>query len=99
MIKKNILHIIDLIKYPVITEKSTNLFEANQYTFIVDRQLTKEEVKEGLEFLFNVQITKVNLLTRPKKTKRVGKQLGFKPQYKKAMVHLSSSDKIDLFNN
>jgi large subunit ribosomal protein L23 len=98
MIKKNILKLIDLIKYPVITEKSTNLFETNQYTFIVDKQLTKQEVKLALEFLFNVRVKKVNLLTRPRKTKRIGTKIGYKSQYKKAIIHLSNPDKINLFN-
>jgi ribosomal protein L23 len=49
---------IDAIKYPIITEKSTSLFEKNQYTFVVDRNLDKEIIKKTIELLFNVKLLK-----------------------------------------
>jgi len=58
---------IDAIKYPIITEKSTSLFEKNQYTFVVDRNLDKEIIKKTIELLFNVKVTKINTSVLPKK--------------------------------
>nr|BBA18257.1 50S ribosomal protein L2 [Heterosigma akashiwo]BBA18396.1 50S ribosomal protein L2 [Heterosigma akashiwo]BBA18535.1 50S ribosomal protein L2 [Heterosigma akashiwo]BBA18673.1 50S ribosomal protein L2 [Heterosigma akashiwo]BBA18812.1 50S ribosomal protein L2 [Heterosigma akashiwo] len=88
---------IDAIKYPIITEKSTSLFEKNQYTFVVDRNLDKEIIKKTIELLFNVKVTKINTSVLPKKKRRLGKYIGYKPNYKKAIVKLASGDTIQLF--
>jgi large subunit ribosomal protein L23 len=88
---------IDAIKYPIITEKSTSLFEKNQYTFVVDRNLDKEIIKKTIELLFNVKVTKINTSVLPKKKRLLGKYTGYKPNYKKAIVKLASGDTIQLF--
>jgi len=87
----------NIIKYPIITDKSTRLLEKNQYTFIVDRYSNKITIKEAIEYLFNVKVTKVNTCRLPRKKKRVGKYIGWKPQYKKAIISLAESDVINLF--
>ena len=86
-----------IVKYPIITDKATRLLENNQYTFIVDRYSDKISIKNSIEFLFNVKVTKVNTCNLPKKQKRVGKYVGWKSQYKKAIVTLSEGDVINLF--
>ena len=86
-----------IIKYPIITDKSTRLLENNQYSFIVDRYSDKLTIKTAIEYLFNVKVIKVNTCRLPRKKKRVGKYIGWKPQYKKAIVRLAEGDVINLF--
>lgn len=90
---------MDLIKYPLITEKTMKLLELNQYTFIVARDSKKEDIKEAIRFLFDVNVEKVNILIRPLKLKRLRSGMGTKTVYKKAIVHLSSANKIDFFDD
>ena len=87
----------NIIKYPLITDKATRLLENNQYSFIVDRNSNKTAIKNTIEYLFNVKVIKVNSCRLPRKKKRVGKYIGWKPQYKKAIVSLAEGDVIDLF--
>jgi len=87
----------NIIKYPLITDKTTRLLEKNQYTFIVDRSSTKLTIKNTIEYLFDVKITKVNTCNLPRKKKRVGKYMGWKSQYKKVIVSLAEGDVINLF--
>ena len=86
-----------IIKYPIITDKATRLLENNQYSFIVDRYSDKITIKAAIEYLFNVKVTKVNTCQLPRKKKRVGKYIGWKSQYKKAIVTLAEGDTINLF--
>lgn len=88
---------IQIIKYPVITDKATQLLETNQYTFIVDRYSNKSLIKNSIEELFQVKVIKVNTSKMPKKQKRVGKYIGWKSQHKKAIVTLAEGDIINLF--
>jgi len=88
-----------VVKYPIITDKATRLLENNQYTFVVDRSSDKITIKSAIEYLFNVKVTKVNTCHLPRKQKRVGKYVGWKPQYKKAIVTLSDGDLINLFTD
>jgi len=86
-----------IIKYPIITDKATRLLENNQYSFIVDRYSDKITIKSAIEYLFNVKVIKVNTCRLPRKKTRVGKYIGWKPQYKKAIVSLADGDVINLF--
>ena len=88
-----------VIKYPIITDKATRLLENNQYSFIVDRYSDKLTIKAAIEYLFNVKVIKINTCRLPRKKKRVGKYIGWKPQYKKAIVSLSEGDVINLFTD
>mgnify|MGYP006098668593 FL=1 len=88
---------IDLVKSPVLTEKTTRLLENNQYSFIVDPYSNKTSIKFAIEYLFDVKVKKVNTSHLPKKKKRVGKYVGWKPQNKKAIVTLVENDTINLF--
>ena len=87
----------NIIKYPIITDKATRLLENNQYSFIVDRSSNKLAIKATIESLFNVKVIKINTCRLPRKQKRVGKYIGWKSQYKKAIVRLAEGDVINLF--
>ena len=86
-----------IVKYPIITDKATRLLENNQYSFVVDRYSNKSSIKTAIEYLFDVKVIKINTCRLPRKNKRVGKYIGWKPQYKKAIVTLSEGDLINLF--
>lgn len=87
----------DIIRRPIITEKATRLLEYNQYTFEVPPKARKPEIRAAVEYLFNVKVTGISTLLPPRKKRRVGKYLGYKAQYKKAIVTLAEGDSITLF--
>lgn len=88
-----------IIKYPIITDKATRILENNQYSFVVDRDSDKPTIKSSIEYLFDVKVIKINTCRLPRKKKRVGKYIGWKPQYKKAIVTLAEGDLINLFTD
>lgn len=90
---------VQIVKYPIITDKATRLLENNQYSFVVDRRSDKIEIREAIENLFDVKVIKINTCHLPRKQKRVGRYIGWKPQYKKAIVTLSEGDVINLFTD
>lgn len=91
--------LLQLIKYPSLTEKSINLYGDRQYTFIVDRSLTKIQIKYIIENIFAVKVISVNTSILPTKMRRVGRFIGKRTVYKKAYVKLREGDTIaDLFN-
>lgn len=87
----------DIIKAPIVTEKSAKLAqEGNTITFSVDTKANKTEIKQAVEKLFNVKVESVNTVTvRPKK-KRVGRYVGKTNKVKKAIVKLSEGSSIEL---
>nr|YP_009326672.1 ribosomal protein L23 [Membranoptera platyphylla]AMJ16929.1 ribosomal protein L23 [Membranoptera platyphylla] len=87
----------ELIKYPIITDKTTKNIEDNIYYFAVDKKANKNNIKEAIEYIFNVKVTKVNTLSQPKKIKKVGKFRGYISQYKKAIIKLDNKYTINLF--
>ncbi|PSO54832.1 MAG: 50S ribosomal protein L23 [Cyanobacteria bacterium QH_8_48_120] len=97
MTEYNPRHLLDLVLRPVVTEKATLLMEQNKYVFDVKKSATKPEIKAAIENLFEVSVVKVNTLLPPRKKRRVGRFLGYKPQYKRAIVTLASEDSITLF--
>jgi len=88
---------LSIIKYPIITDKATRLLVNNQYTFAVSPTANKLTIKSLIECIFNVKVIKITTSHLPKKKKRVGKYLGWKSHYKKAIVTLLEGDTIDLF--
>ncbi len=95
----NLGDLLNLIKYPSLTEKSINLYGDRQYTFVVDRVLTKTQIKYIIEKIFKVEISQVNTCVLPIKTRRVGRFVGKRPRYKKAYVKLKEGNNItELFN-
>jgi large subunit ribosomal protein L23 len=90
-------NLADLVLRPIVTEKATLLLEQNKYVFEVILKATKPEIKAAIESLFDVKVTSVNTLRPPRKKRRVGKFVGYKPQYKRAVVTLKTGDSITLF--
>jgi len=96
-IQPNQRDVLDLIKYPILTEKTIRLMEQNQYSFAVDRKSNKTAVKSALEKLFDVKVISVNMSLLPLKRRRVGKFLGIKARYKRAIFKLAPENSITLF--
>jgi len=82
----------DLVRRPIVTEKATILMEQNKYTFEVVPKATKPQIRAAIEDLFDVKVEKVNTSKPPRKKRRVGKFIGFKPQYKRAIVTVAAGD-------
>jgi len=87
----------DLIRRPIITEKATLLLENNQYTFEVAAKATKPDIKAAIESLFEVKVVGISTYHPPEKKRRVGKFMGHRPHYKRAVVTLAAGDSITLF--
>jgi large subunit ribosomal protein L23 len=92
--KRNLL---DIVKYPILTEKTIRLIEQNQYSFAVDSKADKSVVKSAVEQLFDVKVISVNTSVLPLKKRRVGKFIGNRARYKRAIIKLASEDAINLF--
>ena len=86
--------LVDIIKRPVVTEKATRLMEFEQFTFDVDRKATKPSIKAAIEQLYDVKVIGMNTQNLPRKKKRVGKYIGYKPAYKRAIVTLENGEPI-----
>lgn len=97
MTKYNPRDLADLILKPIVTEKATIQLEENKYVFDVLPKATKPEIRAAIESLFDVTVTKVNTLRLPRKKRRVGRFLGYKAQYKRAIITLKEGDSITLF--
>jgi large subunit ribosomal protein L23 len=89
--------LLDIVKYPILSEKTIRLIEQNQYSFAVDSSADKSDVKSAIEKLFQVKVVSVNTSLLPVKKRRVGKFIGQKARYKRAIVKLASGDSIILF--
>lgn len=88
----------DLIKRPIITERTSELMEDNKYVFEVDRRVNKTEIRQAVEKVFGVKVEQVNTMITPAKRKRVGKHVGYTQERKKAIVKLAADSKsIELF--
>lgn len=91
-------HITDVLKKPVLTEKSLTLLDKdNKYTFDVDVHANKIEIRNAVEKMFNVKVESVNVMNVRPKTKRLGKYVGKTNRRKKAIIKLAEGQKIDLF--
>ena len=91
--------LIDLVKYPILTEKTIRLIEQNQYSFAVNSKANKANIKIAIEQLFDVKVVSVNTLLQPLKKRRVGKFIGVKSRYKRAIVTIAPEDSITLFED
>jgi len=87
----------DIIKAPIITEKSASLAQdKNTITFSVSPKSNKTEIKEAIEKIFDVKVESVNTINVKPKKKRVGKYTGKTKKVKKAIVKLKEGSKIEL---
>lgn len=88
----------DIIRKPVITEKSMASMAEKKYTFIVHVNVNKSQIKRAVEEVFNVKVEDVNTINGLGKTKRQGVHVGKRPDYKKAIVKLTEeSNGIEFF--
>ena len=85
----------DIIKRPVTTEKSTNLQQFNQYSFIVSKNSNSFEIKDAIEMIFKVKVNKVNTSILRGKGKTFKGQFGFRKNTKRAIVTLNEGSTID----
>lgn len=91
------MHPYEVLRRPVITEKSTALQEEGKYTFEVAPGAAKPQVKEAVEKAFKVKVMDVSMITVPGKTRRVGRRQVKGSPWKKAVVSLKTGQKIELF--
>ncbi len=91
--------IIDLVKYPVSTEKSVRLIQNAQYTFDVDLKLNKSQIKKLIRDLFKVNVLAVNTHRSPRKKKVLGASKGYRSRYKRVIITLESGDSLPNFPN
>ena len=87
-----------VIQRPIVTEKSAIAREeANIATFRVDPAATKHDIRRAVEMLFEVKVENVRTMNQPGKKRRVGKKIGRKPSWKKAIVELAPGNTIEYF--
>lgn len=88
----------DIIKRPVITERTTDLMGEKKYTFEVDINANKTAVKDAVEEIFGVDVEKVNIMNYKGKFKRMGRHSGYTARRRKAIVKLTAdSQEIEFF--
>ena len=85
-----------ILKAPHITEKATDLAKINQYVFKVYPKANKTEIKKAIEELYNINVLDVKIINISRKKRRVGKTLGWKKGYKKAIIKIEKGQKIDV---
>ncbi|MFP4978468.1 50S ribosomal protein L23 [Paenibacillus sp. CN-4] len=83
----------DIIKRPVITERTADYMNDMKYAFEVDIRANKTEIKQAVEAIFKVKVVNVNTMRVPGKLKRYGRYSGYTPEWKKAIVKLSPDSK------
>lgn len=83
----------DIIKRPVITERTTELAEDQKFVFEVDIRANRTQIKQAVQEIFGVKVVSVNTLRMPARKKRVGKHVGMTSEWKKAIVTLSADSK------
>ena len=88
----------DVIFEPVVSEKTYDLIErTNTYTFLVDPRSNKEEIRDAISTIFEVDVVRVNTMNRKGKSKRTGYVVGKRSDTKRALVTLVDGDSIDIF--
>jgi large subunit ribosomal protein L23 len=92
------VNVHEIIRKPLVTEK-TNIAreEGNLVTLAVDPRANKHEIRRAVEELFSVNVLEVRTMRMPRKTRRVGKFSGRKPEWKKALVRLAEGQTIEFF--
>lgn len=88
-----------VIKRPLVTERSNEMIESGVYTFEVERKANKVQIREAVESIFGVKVTAVNTLRIHRKQRGRGKFAGYTQLSKKAVVRLKPGDKIEIFES
>jgi len=91
------MHLYEVLRRPLITEKNSVLQVQGKYAFEVAKASNKPQVKQAVEKAFKVKVTAVNIISVPGKRQRVGRQIVLTPSWKKAVVTLKPGDKIEIF--
>jgi len=87
----------DILIRPLITEKSTQLMEEGKYVFVVAKKANKIEIAKAVAEVFNVKVADVNTVNVSGKLKRMGRFVGKRSDYKKAIVKLAPGETIEFF--
>lgn len=93
------MHLYEVLRRPLVTEKYTGLQALGKYAFEVARGATKPQVKQAVEKAFSVKVTSVNMMTVAGKQRRRGRRILPAHPWKKAVVTLKTGDKIELFGS
>ena len=91
------MHLYEVLRRPLVTEKNTVLQAQNKYAFEVAKEANKPQIKQAVEKTFKVKVTTVNVTKVSGKIKRVGRRLVQTSPWKKAIVTLKPGDKIEFF--
>ena len=91
------MHPLDILRRPIITEKSTEMQEGGRYTFEVAPIANKHQIRLAVEEAFDVTVVSVNTMKMRGKTRRYGPKVSSKPDWKKAIVTLKAGDTITIF--
>ena len=92
------MNIYQVLKRPILTEKTDFQRDDNQYVFQVDRKANKLQIKEAIETIFDVQVLKVNTMVMKPKRRRLGrKMIQTRPAWKRAVVTLAPGERIQEF--
>ena len=87
----------DILIRPLITERTTQLMGEGKYVFVVDKRANKIEIGKAVAEIFKVKVVSVNTANVTGKKKRMGRTVGKRPDYKKAIVKLAASETIEFF--
>ena len=91
------MHLYEVVRRPLITEKATLLKEQSRYAFEVAKEANKPQIKEAVQAAFKVNVVKVNVMRVPGKMRRIGRRYVLTPSWKKAVVTLEPGQKIEFF--
>jgi len=91
------VHLYEVLRRPLVTEKNTELQAQGKYAFEVAREANKHQIKQAVEKAFKVEVIAVNVMTVPGKTRRIGRRQVLTQFWKKAIVTLKPGDSIGLF--
>nr|YP_010881386.1 ribosomal protein L23 [Moerckia flotoviana]WIA67339.1 ribosomal protein L23 [Moerckia flotoviana] len=89
----------DQVRCPILTEKAIRLLEKNQYSFDINVESNKAEIKKWIELFFAVKVVAINSHQLPRKKRRVGAITGYTARYKRVIIKLESGYSIPLFSN
>jgi len=93
------MHITEVIKKPLLSEKTYVGHANGEYTFIVEKKANKVQIKKAFQEIFGVKVDTVRTMNYDAKDKRMGKYAGKTNSYKKAIIVLAEGEKLDLLND
>jgi large subunit ribosomal protein L23 len=92
------MNVYQVLKRPILTEKSDFQRDDNQYVFEVDRRANKHQIKEAIEVIFDVEVVAVNtMIMKPKRRQLGRKMITARPAWKRAVVTLAPGERIQEF--